>query len=252
MTSPFSPSTAYHQLHHALLEQRSRARSAEAIRSVNRALLGGENLSAAFWDLSVLKQLQQRKTQPLLTEAAQREVSGFLSELTPLLPVSCDSEAQFDRLQQQIQQLSAHFAWQHASLLLAQHALFSHTYHRWHQVLEALFRLNDGEAARAQIALVLRESGSRVTVLGETRELYRALALLSAQQTASGPHDPADPLTDYISAADIATRGIITFGTTAEAVLRGRPLPDARMLSARIRQHHDSVIERTHPWFNCA
>ncbi|MBD8108305.1 hypothetical protein IFT93_18095, partial [Erwinia persicina] len=84
MNTELSPSPAYGQLHAALLEQRSRAASAEAIHTVNRALLAGERVSAAFYDLSLLKLLQQRKIMPLTSPETASEIARFIAERSAL------------------------------------------------------------------------------------------------------------------------------------------------------------------------
>ncbi|MEN5015088.1 hypothetical protein ABEH87_01820 [Erwinia sp. Eh17-17] len=252
MNSELSPSPAYGQLHAALLEQRSRVQSAEVIHTVNRALLAGERVSAAFYDLSLLKLLQQRKILPLTTPETTREIEAFIAELNPVVPARLADEAQFCELQQQVSQLSEHFHWQHASLLLVQNALFVRTWLHWQQTLETLFSAGDNAAVFQRLEQVLKDSSGKIPVLGEARELYRALEglLVSCRQKAEEHSSEQNALAGYTAAADIASRGIITFGATAEAVLRGRPLPTEAQLSARIKQHHASVTDRTHPWFS--
>ncbi|AXU94650.1 MAG TPA: hypothetical protein DD850_08940 [Erwinia persicina] len=251
MNTELSPSPAYGQLHAALLEQRSRAASAEAIHTVNRALLAGERVSAAFYDLSLLKLLQQRKIMPLTSPETASEIARFIAELTPVIPDHLSGEAEFCTLQQRVNQLSEHFHWQHASLVLVQNALFVRTWQHWQQTLETLFSTGDHAIVFQRLEQVLHDSSGKIPVLGEARELYRALEglLIRCRQKAEEHGAEQTGLVGYVAAADIATQGIITFGATAEAVLRGRALPTEAQLAARIKQHHASVTDRTHPWF---
>ncbi|WP_288497347.1 hypothetical protein [uncultured Erwinia sp.] len=252
MNTVLSPSPAYSQLHASLLAQRSSVQSEQVIHAVNRALLAGEMVSAAFYDLTLLKLLQQRKTLPKLSPDAQAEIEAFIDQLTPLMPEKPIDEGQFDKLQHKVAKLSKRFDWQHASPALVKNALFLRTYQRWQQTLEALFSAQDTQLAFTRVKQVLKKSSGRVALLGETHELYCVLQELLANclEKAAASRDNPDRLTDYIAAADIATRGIITFGATAETVLRGHDLPDSAKLAKRIRQHQTSVIERTHPWFS--
>lgn len=251
MNTELSPSPAYGQLHSALLEQRSRVQSAEVIHTINRALLAGERVSAAFYDLSQLKLLQQRKILPLITPEMEEEVAAFIAALNPVVPATLVDEAQFCELQQRVNHLSEHFRWQYASLPLVQNALFIRTWHHWQQTLETLFSAGDNAAVFTRLEQVLKDSSAKIPVLGEARELYRALEglLVSCRQKAEECSGEQDALAGYVAAADIATRGIITFGATAEAVLRGRPLPTEAQLKNRVKEHHTSVTERMHPWF---
>lgn len=252
MNTELSPSPAYGQLHSALLEQRSRVQSAEVIHTINRALLAGERVSAAFYDLSQLKLLQQRKILPLLSAETETEVAAFIAGLKPVLPIALKDEAQFCELQLRVNYLSEHFNWQYASLLLVQNALFIRTWHHWQQTLETLFSAGDNATVFNRLEQVLNDASGKIPVLGEARELYRALEglLLSCRQQAEENGRNEDTLAGYVAAADIATRGMVTFGATAEAVLRGKPLPTEAQLKARIKQHHSSVTERMHPWFS--
>ncbi|MTD25491.1 hypothetical protein [Erwinia sorbitola] len=252
MNTELSPSPAYSQLHTALMEQRSRVQSAEVIQTINRALLAGERVSAAFYDLSLLKLLQQRKIQPLITPETGDEIAAFIAELKPVIPATLDDETQFCELQQRVNHLSEHFHWQYASLPLVQNALFVRTWQHWQQTLETLFSAGDNATVFARLEQVIRDSSGKIPVLGEARELYRALEglLVSCRQKASENSAEEDALAGYVAATDIATRGIITFGATAETVLRGRPLPTEAELKNRIKQLHTSVTDRTHPWFS--
>ena len=252
MNTVLSPSPAYSQLHASLLAQRSSVQSEQVIHAVNRALLAGEVVSAAFYDLSLLKLLQQRKTQAALSPEALREIALFIEQLTPLIPEKLNTEAQFDKLRQKVAKLGQRFHWQYASLALVNHALFLRTYQRWQETLEALFSMKDTELALSRVKQVLKKSSGRVALLGETHELYRVLQALLAEcrEKIAARRDNPDRLADYIAAADLATRGIIAFGTTTESVLRSQPLPDSAQLAKRIKQHQASVIDRTHPWFS--
>ena len=251
MNTASTSSPAWNRLHHSLLEERSRVQSAEVIQLVNRSLLAGENVSAAFYDLSQLKLLQLRKTLPLLTPQAEAEIAAFLTRIAAVLPeVVCD-DAQFAALQREVALLDAQFNWQHASLLLVQNALFNLTYGHWQQMLETLFREEDSQATFVQLQQVLVDSCRKMPVLGETHDLYQVLTMLleNCREKAVKYADAPGRLAEFIAAADIATRGIVIFDATAKAVLRGRPLPSQSQLDALIKAHHHQVIERTHPWF---
>ncbi|WP_168400979.1 hypothetical protein [Erwinia amylovora] len=252
MNTELSPSPAYFQLHDTLLQQRSTVQSAELIQQLNRALLAGEVVSAAFYDLTLLKLLQQRKAVPLLTPKAEKEISAFIDQLAPLLAEELNDAAQFIQLQHKVAAFSRHFPWQHASLSLVQYRLFLRTYQRWQKTLAALFSAEDHQAVFAQLKKVLNRSSCRVALLGDAHHLYQILAELLVscrhkQEEFRGNHHL---LTGYIAAADIAARGIVAFAVTAEALLRGHSLPGTAQLMKRMKQHHISVIERTHPWFN--
>lgn len=252
MNTELSPLAAYGQRHSALLEQRSVAPSAEVIHHVNRALLAGERVSAAFYDLSVLKLLQQRKILPLIAPETTAEIEAFIASLSAVLPATLSDEAQFCQLQLRVNHLIEQDHWQHASLPFVQNALFVRSWHHWQQALETLFSAGDSAAVFRHLEQVLNDSSVRIPVLGEARELFRTLEALrvSCRQKAQENSGEQDGLAGYVAAADIATRGMITFGATAEAVLRGRPLPDESQLTTRIKQHHASVTDRTHPWFS--
>lgn len=109
MNTELSPSPAYFQLHDTLLQQRSTVQSAELIQQLNRALLAGEVVSAAFYDLTLLKLLQQRKAVPLLTPKAEKEISAFIDQLAPLLAEELNDAAQFIQLQHKVAAFSRHF-----------------------------------------------------------------------------------------------------------------------------------------------
>lgn len=252
MNTELSPSPAYTQLHETLLQQRSTAQSAEGIRQLNRALLAGEVASAAFYDLTQLKLLQQRKVLALLTPKAQEEISRFIDQLAPLLAEKLHDASQFTQLQHKVASFSQYFHWQHASLSLVEYTLFLRTYQRWQTTLAVLFSADDNQAVLTHLKQVLNKSSRRVALLGDAHQLYQVLAelLVSCHHQQPESHGEHHLLAGYIAAADIAARGIIAFAATAEALLRGHPLPDSAKLAKRIKQHHSSVIERTHPWFN--
>ncbi|UWS31389.1 hypothetical protein [Erwinia pyrifoliae] len=252
MNTELSPSPAYFQLHKTLLQQRSTVQSAELIQQLNRALLAGEVVSAAFYDLTLLKLLQQRKALPLLTPNAEKEISAFIDQLAPLLAEEPNDASRFTQLQHNVAVFSQHFPWQHASLSLVQYRLFLLTYQCWQKTLAMLFSAEDHQAVFAQLNKVLNRSSCRVALLGDAHHLYLVLANLLVscrhkQEESCGNHHL---LTGYIAAADIAARGIVAFAVTAEALLRGHSLPGTAQLAERMKQHHISVIERTHPWFN--
>lgn len=200
----------------------------------------------------MLAALQQRKAVPLLTPKAEKEISAFIDQLAPLLAEELNDAAQFIQLQHKVAAFSRHFPWQHASLSLVQYRLFLRTYQRWQKTLAALFSAEDHQAIFAQLNKVLNRSSCRVALLGDAHHLYQVLAELLVschhkQEEFRGNHHL---LTGYIAAADIAARGIVAFAVTAEALLRGHSLPGTAQLMKRMKQHHISVIERTHPWFN--
>ncbi|CAO96436.1 hypothetical protein [Erwinia tasmaniensis] len=252
MNTELSPSPAYFQRHDILLQQRSTVQSADVIQQLNRALLAGERVSAAFYDLTVLKLLQQRKTLPLLTPEADEEISRFIHQLKPLLAGEPHDSTQFARLQHEIATSVQHFPWQQANLSLVQYKFFLRTYLRWRKTLAALYGTDDNQRVFIQLEKVLKKSGCRVALLGDAQQLYQLLAelLVNCRQKEAESTANQSLLTNYIAAADIATRGIIAFAATAEALLRDNPLPTAAQLEKGIKQHHLSVIERTHPWFN--
>lgn len=252
MNTELSPSPAYFQRHDTLLQQRSTVQSAEVIQQVNRALLAGERVSAAFYDLTLLKLLQQRKTLPLLTPEAEEEISRFIHQLKPLLAEEPDDFTQFTRLQHKIATCVQHFPWREANVALVQYKFFLRTYLRWHKTLAALHSTDENQRVFTQLQKVLQKSSCRVALLGDAHQLYQLLAelLVSCRQKQEESHENQSLLASYIAAADLAARGIIAFAATAEALLREHPLPTATQLAKRIKQHHISVVERTHPWFN--
>ncbi|MFG1172793.1 hypothetical protein AAFN90_04200 [Erwiniaceae bacterium CAU 1747] len=247
-TAP-SLSLAYDRRHSSLLAQRSQVQSAETIQRVNRALLAGERVSAAFYDLSQRKLLQQRKSQPLLTPKAEKEIARFLDELNDITPETVADKSQFDALQKQVSRLLERFHWKHASPILVHNALFNHTYHQWQHVLQALF--SDADDVFPHLQRILSDSSRKLPVLGETTSLFKRLTkLLTECREKSAQQDlTEDPLVGFIAAADIATRGMIIFGATAEAVLRGSPIPQDERLDRLIKEHYQQVVERMHPWF---
>lgn len=250
MNTELSPSPAWGQLHAALLQQRSHVQSAEIIQRVNRALLAGEVVNAAFYDLSLLKLLQQRKTQPLLTPDARREIEDFIAALNPLLPDKLSDVVQFDKLQRRVTRLVQRFPWQYASPPLVQSYLFMRTYLRWQKTLELLFKRDAQHETFSALKRVLKTSSARLALLGDAPELYLMLAeLLALCRQKAAESAQQDALSHYIAAADIAAHGIITLAVTAEGLLRQQALPSSEAVSRRIQQHRDSVIERTHPWF---
>lgn len=251
MTNASILSPAWNRLHHSLLEARSRVQSAQVIQQINRSLLAGENVSAAFYDLSQLKQLQLRKALPLLTIKAEEEIGHYLAQIAAFMPEVIDVAEQFADLQRQVAAYSGAYHWRHASLPLVQHALFNQAWHCWQEVVETLCRCEDSQGIYARLESVLGDSVRIMAVLGNTADLFAIVQQLrvSSSERAAKCRISPDRLTDFIAAADIATRGIVIFDTTAEAVLRGRPLPGSPQLDARIKAHHLQVIERTHPWF---
>lgn len=251
MNTMLSLSPAYDRLHTSLLAQRSQVQSTEVIQLVNRALLAGERVSAAFYDLNQLKLLLQRKSLPLLSPKAEKEVAKFLEELADITPKSVADKAQFLALQKQVSRLINKFNWKHASLILVQNALFNHTYHQWQQALETLFSEGNGENVFDDLQRILNDSARKIPVLGESVSLFKLLTKLIAEcrEKAALNGLEENVMAGYIAAADIATRGIIMFGSTAETVLRGTPLADSDRLDRLIKEHYQQVVERMHPWF---
>lgn len=251
MNTVLSLSPAYDRLHTSLLAQRSQVQSADVIQLVNRALLAGERVSAAFYDLSQLKLLQQRKSLPLLTPKADKEITKFLDELKAITPKTLGDKAQFSALQKQVSRLMEKFNWKHASPILVQNALFNRTYQQWQQALEALFSEGNGTEVFDDLQRILNDSARKIPVLGDTVSLFKQLTKLAAECRDKSALNALEEnvMAGYIAAADIATRGIIIFGSTAEAVLRGGPLPDAERQEQLIKEHYQQVVERMHPWF---
>jgi len=251
MNTVLSLSPAYDRLHTSLLAQRSQVQSADVIQLVNRALLAGERVSAAFYDLSQLKLLQQRKSLPLLTPKAEKEITKFLDELKAITPKTLSDKAQFSALQKQVSRLMEKFNWKHASPILVQNALFNRTYHQWQQALEALFSEGNGTEVFDDLQRILNDSARKIPVLGDTVSLFKQLTKLAAECHEKSALNALEEnvMAGYIAAADIATRGIIIFGSTAEAVLRGGPLPDVERQDQLIKEHYQQVVERMHPWF---
>ncbi len=236
--------------HNRLLTLRSEVSCAERIQNVNRALLAGERVCAASYDLNQLKMLQQRKAQPLLTPPAGPEIAHFLALIQQVTPARLHDQAQFRTLYQQVEAVIEAFPWQYASLPLVQHRLFNHCLLLWQQTLEALFDQQDHRHVLHYLTRIFSYSMLKIPLLGETLELYPLLVdLEAASQNLLHQSRSVDPLTDFISAADLIYRGMLTFGTTAAAAFRGRPVPDARALAEAVTQHQLSVTERTHPWF---
>lgn len=251
MTTATFSSPGWDRLHLSLLEARSRAPSADVIQRLNRALLAGENVSAAFHDLCQRKLLQRRKALPLLTPEAENEIDRFLAEVTACSQQPPPAEMPLADTQRCVAEHSAGFRWQSASLLLAQNALFNRTWRHWQEAVEMLFCCEDVRPVFVRVSDILKDSAVKMAVLGDPDDLNPALQQLLATCAGRAEKCQASPdrLADFIAAADLITRSIIIFDATAEAVLRGRPLPGSGQLNARVKAHHLQVLERTHPWF---
>lgn len=253
--SPFlRPAAAYLGRRNALLTERSAVTSPDLIQTVNKALLASEVAMAACFDLDALHGLQQRKARLVNghKEKRQGELRQF-ERLLARLPLAADhDENTFIVWQQSFNELLASFPWRYANPALVQNALFATTFTLWQEALEKLFISSNRRQVFKQIAKILVFSISKIPLLGEATEVWRALmtVLNACRQRLDSDGAWFSSLESYSEAATLCSRGILLFCFTTEALIRGQPLPIQTRLNDRIKQHYDSVIDGTHPFFD--
>ncbi|MCX8956361.1 hypothetical protein [Erwinia psidii] len=254
MSQFLRPAAAYLSRRNELLAERSAVTSAEVIQTINKALLASEVAMAACYDLDVLHGLQQRKTRHAdgHERKHQRELRQFERQAEHLTLAEEHDESAFIAWQKGFSALIASFPWQHASPALMQNELFAITVTLWQEALEALFTSSDQRPQFKRAEKIVAFSISKIPLLGEATEVWRALMdLLDACRQRSA-REPVwfTLLESYSEAANLCSRGILLFCLASEAVLRGQPLPDRARLNERIKRHYDSVIDGTHPFFD--
>ncbi|WP_152542795.1 hypothetical protein [Erwinia mallotivora] len=248
------PAAAYLNRRNELLAERSVVTSTARIQIINKALLAGEIAMATCHDLDALHGLQQRKARLIKgsEQKRQRELQRFQQLAQQLPPVPCEDEAACIAWQQQFSGLIAAFPWQHASPEQLQNALFSTTLTQWQKTLEILFTSASRQPLFVRMAEIVAFSLSRTALLGEATEVWRALMAVwdSCQQRGASDAAYFVSLESYSDAAHLCSRAILLFCFTCEAVVRGQPLPDRTQLDEQIKQHHHSVIDGTHAFFD--
>ncbi|WP_158784391.1 hypothetical protein [Pantoea sp. BAV 3049] len=253
MSNFLTPAAAYLNRRNELLAGRSVVQSPAVIQTINKALLASEIAMATFYDLESLRSLQQRKARLIdwHDPKRQRELLDFELRCNELTLMDETDEAAFDAYQLAFSQFAADYPWQHASIEMVQNELFSTTFTLWQETLEELFAADHRQHLFIRIDKILTFSIGKIPVLGETRDVWRALKTVIASCRQRAPEDEAcfTSLESYSEAANLCSRGILLFCFTTEAVLRGQALPDETQLNEKIKDHFDSVIDGTHPWF---
>lgn len=253
MSNFLTPAAAYLNRRNELLAERSVVQSPVVIQTVNRALLASEIAMATFYDLESLRTLQQRKARLINWHEPKRqqELLDFELRSNELTLADETDAAEFEAYQLAFSQLAADYPWQHASMELVQNDLFSTTFNLWLETLEELFASDHRQHLFVRIDKILTFSIGKIPVLGEARDVWRALVavIASCRQRAASDEAYFTSLESYSEAANLCSRGILLFCFTTEAVLRGRALPDETQLNEKIKGHYDSVIDGTHPYF---
>ncbi|MFU9138096.1 hypothetical protein [Erwinia tasmaniensis] len=253
MSNFLTPAAAYLNRRNELLAERSVVDSPVVIQTVNKALMASEIAMATFHDLETLRSLQLRKARPIEQHSLriQQELQQFELASNQLALTDTADEAAYLTYQSAFFQLNATFPWQYASLQRVQNELFATTFTLWQETLEELFTSKHRRLLFVRVEKILAFSISKIPVLGEALAVYQQLvtAMQASHQRAQETDDYFRSLESYSDAATLCSRSILIFCFTAEAVLRGRPLPDEVQLNKRVKTHHQSVIEGTHPYF---